>query len=189
MPLHFEEDILSALPALCYKSSEELTTQNLSLLDEIVNPKRSLFLFLRLNDSIFGITFVPYRAPKYERELYLQHRDALVKSLGEKHFKTTLICKEVGEVTDTRSWVERAALQQDGGTGEDPNELNKATIDEGYKRTKCRLCDRRMKNQITDDAFEALGSLEKEGECVQLVGPTYREARTAVLTGCIVTEL
>lgn len=42
-------------------------------------------------------------------------------------------------------------------------------MDLGYKKTKFRLCDRRMKNKIEDDAFSALKKLGEGGNCVQLV--------------------
>lgn len=87
----------------------------------------------------------------------------------------SLICKEIGEVTDVRSWIERDAHQQENpieehvGVCEAAQEHNKVAKDLGYKKNKCRLCDRRMKNKITDGAFEALSGLDKAGDCVQIV--------------------
>lgn len=165
---------MKVLSAVQNKGPEKSIQQNLNQLDEVLGVRESLFLLLRINTAIFAITFIPYQAPDYERELYVQSRDVFVKSFGEQHFKATLICKEVGEITDTRSWIERGALQQEDRAIADSNEHPSVTTDEGYKKTKCRLCDRRMKNKITDEAFEALSNLEREGECVQLVSiPKY----------------
>ncbi|KAJ4369445.1 Twinfilin-1 [Didymella sp. IMI 355093] len=40
--------------------------------------------------------------------------------------------------------------------------------DLGHKKNKCRLCDRRMKNKITDEAWAALRKLEDKGDLVQI---------------------
>ena len=85
----------------------------------------------------------------------------------------SLICKEIGEITDARSWVERDALTNETEAEEKPcgdsHDHDGNTTDIGYKKNQCRLCDRRMKNKITDEALAALGKLKNEGDCVQIV--------------------
>ncbi|KAI2481630.1 Actin monomer binding protein [Pyrenophora tritici-repentis] len=90
-----------------------------------------------------------------------------------------MICKEIGEVTDERSWEERDAEQRSkdavaNDAGEqrvDGSARNgqKSLIDAGYKRNKCRLCDRRMKNNISPEALEALAQLHTPSTAVQIV--------------------
>jgi twinfilin-like protein len=72
-----------------------------------------------------------------------------------------VICKEIGEVTDARSWEERDT--------EKHLHAGIVLIDAGYKKNKCRLCDRRMKNKISPEALEAFTKLEVAGTAVQIV--------------------
>lgn len=103
------------------------------------------------------------------------------------------MCKEPGDITDERAWRERdgegepwvsttisnqAVLMGVGNSNKEPMkngiEQGKAH-DHEYKKPKCRMCDRRMKNPISASALEALRTLKdaEEGACVQLtVDPT-----------------
>lgn len=175
LPLTLERNIVIAHPAIQSKGPEKSFQSNLNLLDDVLDSKTSLYLLLRRGNSAIAITFVPYQAPKDERELYLRYRHEWVQLLGIEDIKISLICKEIGEITDARSWVERDEDQQKNESREctdscDGLHHHSANInDAGYKKNKCRLCDRRMKNKITDGALEALRKLENEGDVVQIV--------------------
>jgi twinfilin-like protein len=176
LPLSLQETILHPLAAIQFKDADSSRQTNLRLLEDILSPTKSLYLLLRRGTSIFAITFAPYRAPQDERRAYLQYRNELVKLLGEDNFKMSMICKEAGEITDARSWAER---EQHQGDNADPVQMdacdgshegtNVRIEDLGHKKNKCRLCDRRMKNKITDEAWAALRKLEDEGDLVQIV--------------------
>ena len=135
-----------------------------------------------------AITYVPYRANVGTKKMLLDNRLILVEKLGAKHFNSSVICKEIGEITDARSWDERSGNKQPENTAgnkhkdtcedcEDCEDCEKNSSsapglqDLGHKRNKCRLCDRRMKNKITGEALNALKNLTNDGECVQLVSP------------------
>lgn len=173
LPLALKDSSLHTLPAVYTKGSGVSFQNDLNLLDDTLNPKIPLYLLLRRGDSVSAITFVPFRAPIDERELYLHHRHDLVASFGAEEVKTSLICKEIGEITDARSWVERDTskdeIEAEGKTCEDSHDHDDKMLDIGYKKNQCRLCDRRMKNKITDEALAALGKLKNEGDCVQIV--------------------
>jgi twinfilin-like protein len=102
----------------------------------------------------------------------LAYRHDLVTQLGTDYFSQSLICKEIGEITDVRSWAEREEGQDeacrdgckdcDGGNGGGVKDL-------GYRRNKCRLCDRRMQNPISPEALAVLKTLNQQGSLVVLV--------------------
>ncbi|KAJ4346023.1 Twinfilin-1 [Ascochyta clinopodiicola] len=173
LPLGLEDNLLQASPPIHVKDMDGSFQDDLNILENSLNPNTLLYLLLRRNTAVFAITFVPFRAPRDQREKYLHHRHELVKSLGIENFQTSFICKEIGEITDARSWAERDGLEQ-----EDEKEQHKAAcrdsngeranVDVEYKKNKCRLCDRRMKNKITDKATEALKKLQNPGDCVQI---------------------
>ncbi|KAJ4315614.1 Twinfilin-1 [Neodidymelliopsis sp. IMI 364377] len=171
LPMSFESGILQALPSVQTEEKSASFQNNLNLLDDVLQPQTTLYLLVRRNNQIFAITFVPHRAPEDQKELYLRHRNVLVENLGEEHFKKNLICKEIGEITDARSWTERDEDHSANGTEEDTSVCNEShdAKDAGYKKNKCRLCDRRMKNKITDEALTALKTLNNEGTCVQIL--------------------
>lgn len=153
----------------------------LNELDTVLSPRSPLYLILRRDDSLIAITFIPYLAKESERQTYLENRHELVRLIGENHISLSLICKEIGEITDVRSWVERdekakldvsAAHGKDaGGDCQDLEHGENSVQDIGYKQNKCRLCDRRMKNAISPSALAALKSLSHPGATVQIVRP------------------
>lgn len=175
LPLSLENETLRPLPPVQIEDTNASTQNSLNLLEDVLHSRISLYLLLRHDDSIFVITFVPYRAPEDQRTLYLHHRYKVVKVLGEPYFKRSLICKEIGEITDVRSWDERDRQELLNDTKEnintcsDSHEGDVSVRDVGYNKNKCRLCDRRMKNKITSEALEALETLDKAGACVQIV--------------------
>ncbi|KAJ4986396.1 cofilin/tropomyosin-type actin-binding protein [Stagonosporopsis vannaccii] len=156
--LTLEETVVHAHPVIQSKGQGDSFQSNLNLLDDVLDPKTSLYLLLRRCNSVFAITFVPYQAPEHQRG----------------HIERSLICKEIGEITDARSWAERDADQQETGNKECADVCESSPKhgafpkDAGYKKNKCRLCDRRMKNKITDGALQALGKLKNEGDLVQI---------------------
>lgn len=119
---------------------------------------------------------MPWLANPELKTTYLDFRVELVRALGEQHFGESFICKEVTEVTDARSWEERAlnsAETEKEECGEDgcetcTTEEGSNVKDLGYKKNKCRLCDRRMKNPIETNASDALKTLQNPGSLVQL---------------------
>jgi len=137
--------------------------QTLNQLDSALTPTDPLYLVLRGDDSLLtAITYVPYRADARLKALLLDGRVTLIKSLGESYFHSSIICKEIGEITDIRSWDERRTkhMHKDHGEGIQVH---------GHEKNKCRLCDRRMKNRIEDDALAALRDLSENGSCAQIV--------------------
>ena len=151
----------------------------LNELDGILTPVNSCYIILRRDKSLNFITYVPYRANKDDRAIFIKNRFECVRKLGEGRFTTSIICKEIGEVTDSRSWEERDAKNQSqntvvGHTGEhkahhSPEYGKECLIDAGHKKNKCRLCDRRMKNKMSPEALEALAQLHTPGLAVQIV--------------------
>lgn len=151
----------------------------LNELDAVIDPRTPLYLLLRRDEKLVAVTFVPYLAKEIERKFFLAHRHGLVEALGEEHISQSLICKEVGELTDARSWIERdendfsleVTSKHAGGVDvcNDVDCEGCSLKDIGYKRNKCRLCDRRMKNKITPEVLDALSSLKNSGAIVQIV--------------------
>lgn len=171
LPITLVDDILTPAAPICLKSMGSSFQNTLNQLDDTLDSRTPIYLLLRRNDSIVAITYVPYLAKEPQRLFFLQNRDRFVQQLGEDHFSSALICKEIGEITDVRSWIERdeheKLLTAKGGV------LESGVKDVGYKQNKCRLCDRRMKNPIDDDAIDALKRLESSGAMVQMVSATF----------------
>ncbi|KAH7408608.1 hypothetical protein DE146DRAFT_675627 [Phaeosphaeria sp. MPI-PUGE-AT-0046c] len=152
-----------------------------------------MYLLLRRNNVLVAITFAPYLADATQRQFLLENRHDLVQRLGAEHFSQSLICKEIGEITDVRSWNERDALNsskneqssvhlEDGHICKEDSCTSCTVKDAGYRRTKCRLCDRRMQNPIASDALEALRSLTSRGALVQItVSPTSNSQTLTLL--------
>lgn len=153
--------------------------QALNQLDGLLSPKTALFLIVRREGSLVAVTFVPYLANAELKALLLENRDAIFQALGKEQISMSIICKEIGEITDTRSWEERDGNGHSWGDDHckdsnceecGPNETKENSVkDLGYKKNKCRLCDRRMTNKIEDNALQALSKLTKDGDCVQIV--------------------
>ena len=137
------------------------------------------YIILRRDDALTFLTYVPYRTNENERTWFLENRQACVRELGEAHFAVSIICKELAEITDSRSWEERDAEQDSGpasvdhtndhGAHEVTDNVKNGPLDAGYKKNKCRLCDRRMKNKMSPEASAALRQLYTPGAAVQLV--------------------
>jgi twinfilin-like protein len=166
---------LKALPAIHVNTPDSLSQTALNQLDAVLDARTSMYLLLRRKGLLMAITYVPFQAKQGQREFLLEHRHDLVRQLGEENFSQSLICKEVGEITDARSWDERD--RNDGSHGTDAGvddgckvcEDKGGVKDLGYRRNECRLCDRRMKNKITPEALEALTTLSSPGTTVQCV--------------------
>jgi twinfilin-like protein len=122
---------------------------------------------------------VPYRAKEEARNLLLQCRHKVVRQLDKGYISFSMVCKEIAEITDSRSWVEREAEAtplDTASTGCDNKESCNCVEhcggimkDVGYRRNKCRLCDRRMKNKISSETLKALTVLQAPGTAVQIV--------------------
>lgn len=136
-------------------------------LSAILTPRNSLYLIIRWASSTVAITYVPYLAKAEEREFFLKNRHELVHQLGESNFSYSLICKEIGEITDVRSWIERDTTN----TCKHDQEATPKVKDLGHRLNKCRLCDRRMQNPIAPEALDALKTLQDPGAVVQIVRP------------------
>lgn len=179
LPLAVAKGTLQSLPTIRFPDDPQHTFQQaLNQLDSVLGPRTVLHLILRHEGLFVAITFVPYAADVGDKTLLLDNRSLLVKSLGEQHFSSSIMCKEVGEVIDTRSWDERSGqghswtdhYNEDVDAYGDLEHLDDTVHDLGHKKNKCRLCDRRMQNKIDDAALDALKSLTESGDCVQLVG-------------------
>jgi twinfilin-like protein len=122
---------------------------------------------------------VPYRANEDERTSILENRHECVRQLCEEYFTTSIVCKEIGEIMDVRSWKERDAEMRSQiaesksvnacDTSEHLEHEKGCMQDVGYKKSKCRLCDRRMKNKISTEALDAFTKLDTHGTAVQIV--------------------
>ncbi|KAH7067836.1 hypothetical protein FB567DRAFT_541805 [Paraphoma chrysanthemicola] len=178
LPLERTHDVLHALPAIHHNDSDVSDQSVLNTLNDILDGRRCLYLFVRRPDSIVAITYVPFLAKDEHRSFFLKHRQQLVQQLGAEYFSLSLICKEAGEITDARSWHERMGeelechgdkkVAVEGEICKDGGCESTAFKDLGYKRNKCRLCDRRMKNKITPEAVDALDILKLPGSLVQM---------------------
>lgn len=197
LPITFSDTELQSLSPISYPKVLKATFQAaLNQLDDVLSPKSALYLLLRRTDSLVAVTYVPYLAKAEQRALFLENRLKLVQKLGSEHFASSIICKEMGEITDARSWDER----DDSGRSWDSNQNKEssdcetcekvavegqAVKDMGYKKNTCRLCDRRMKNKIEDDALEALVKLNDGGNCVQLVRLTRLRTEAHLTFGIV----
>lgn len=174
LPLSFEDNILQpSSPIPLPKDPGHSFQQSLDQLQPVLDSTTGIYLLLRHEDSLIAITYVPYTATSKIKALLLDNRHILINKLGKDHFASSLICKEVGEITDKRSWDERSG--QGHSWGSEPTNIHEKVEggedsfqDLGHKKNNCRLCDRRMKNRINQDALEALKGLAEDGACVQL---------------------
>ncbi|KAL5408750.1 hypothetical protein PMIN04_011280 [Paraphaeosphaeria minitans] len=166
LPLVVIDETLQVLsPLWSPEDSGHTFQQALNQLDTVISTKTPLYLILRYKSSFVATTFVPYAANAELKMLLLDNRQILVEAL------------EIGEITDARSWEERSGKGQSwNGDHDEHADMYKredATTggvhDLGHKKNKCRLCDRRMKNNIDDAAVNALRSLAEGGDCVQSV--------------------
>jgi twinfilin-like protein len=164
------------IPSQTHDASFQVTLNGLSTL---LSPRVPLYLILRRQSKLVAVTFVPYLAQESQRTFFMEHRHEVVQLLGQNRFSQSLICKEIGEVVDARSWTERDEAEsplhisaKNVGNTETRNSdscKSRAVQELGYRRNKCRLCDRRMMNKIDPGALEALTSLRESGFIVQLV--------------------
>ncbi|KAF2126022.1 actin monomer binding protein-like protein [Dothidotthia symphoricarpi CBS 119687] len=166
LPLMLVDDTLLPLAPIRPRDLDSSFQSSLNQLDDILNTRIPLYLFLRRNNSVTAITYVPYLSKEPHRAFFLENRHDLVRQLGEEHLSSSLICKEIGEITDARSWAERDEHEQ--SCTEMEGTLNGGIKDMGHKQNKCRLCDRRMKNPIDDNAVDALKKLYSSGATVQI---------------------
>jgi twinfilin-like protein len=179
LPLVSIGGTLNALPPVQLRDSAVSLQIALNELDTIVEPRTPLYLILRRKGSLVAITFVPYLARDTERKFFLENRSNLLQQLGEAHFAQSLICKEVSEITDARSWDEREEYNPSHSATAEHAKKGEACKEEkcegcaveglGYKQNKCRLCDRRMKNKITPEALSELATVSSPGAAVQIV--------------------
>lgn len=152
---------------------------SLNQLEDTLTSVNSSYIVLRRDDTLTFITYVPYRANESERAWFLENKHLFLHDLGKEYFVAPIICKEIGEITDIRSWEERDIEQHsenavvDHTSGHGANEMTEdvqgGPLNAGYKKNKCRLCDRRMKNKMFPEASAALGQLHTPGAAVQLV--------------------
>ncbi|KAI4679647.1 uncharacterized protein J4E84_008169 [Alternaria hordeiaustralica] len=150
----------------------------LNQLESSLDTSKPAYIVLRRGGSLTFITYVPYRAKDTVRDFLLHHRHDVVRQLGSSHISSSIICKEIAEITDARSWAERdAAATLIDDISIQGNNLESRTSaahaegarkDLGYRRNKCRLCDRRMKNRISPEALAALKVLQGPGAAVQI---------------------
>ncbi|KAF2638563.1 hypothetical protein P280DRAFT_481918 [Massarina eburnea CBS 473.64] len=180
LPLTLSENVLQHASAVTYPDKAQYSFQQaLNRLDDVLNPRTALYLLLRRNNSLVVVTYTPYRADANAKKFLIDNRSHLINKLGEEHFSTSIICKEIGEIADARSWNERDGegsawgdqTHEDGAAckfGDASNAEKTEVRDLGFRKNQCRLCDRRMKNNIDDDALEALTEVKNAGDCVQL---------------------
>jgi twinfilin-like protein len=151
----------------------------LNELESNLDTSKPAYIVLRRGDSLTFITYVPYRAKEETRNTLLGRRHDVVQQLGGGYISCSIICKEIAEITDARSWAERDADAtspdtastrcDDKGSCSCTEHAEKRMKDVGYKKNKCRLCYRRMKNRISPAALEALKLLQTQGVAVQIV--------------------
>jgi hypothetical protein len=176
LPLALHNGSLEPLLPVQSSTSFQVALNELST---VLNPRTALYILLRRTDTLTAITFVPYLAKDNQQAFFLEHRLELVEKLGKQNFSQSLICKEIGEVTDARSWTERdnddSSKETTTNHSKDPevcqdDGCEACTVqDLGYKRNKCRLCDRRMQNKVSPEALEALKILAEPSTVVQIV--------------------
>lgn len=178
LPFRMIDNDIILQSAIIYPSEPGYSFQQcLSLLDPIVDTKNPLYLVVRDERSLVLITYIPYLANNDVKSSYVKVGQSLASVLGKDNFSLSVICKEPGDITDARAWEERderwshqeaaAACKSCAGDIGPMKEL-------GHMKTKCRLCDRRMKNGITNEALEMLKKLDIEGSCAQLVSYPFR---------------
>ncbi|KAL1796761.1 hypothetical protein ACET3X_005301 [Alternaria dauci] len=150
----------------------------LNELERNLDISKPAYIVLRRGDSLTFITYAPFRVEEELRKLFLECRHSVVQQLGAGHISCSIICKEIAEITDARSWVERDADAISFGTASTQcdkkescgcSEHSKSGLkDVGYRKNKCRLCDRRMKNKISSEALDAFTELHAPCTAVQI---------------------
>lgn len=177
LPLDLVDNRIEAhAPIRQYHESFQL---ELNELESNLDTSKPAYIVLRRGDSLTFITYVPYRAKEELRNLFLERRHSVVQQLGARYISSSIICKEIAEITDARSWVERDAealslstkrIQCDKKESCGCSEHSKSDLEDvEYRKNKCRLCDRRMKNKISSEALEALRELQTPFTAVQIV--------------------
>lgn len=172
-----EDRELKPLPPFYQK--ENGFQASLNQLEDVLSAVNSAYIILRREDMLTFVTHIPYRANENERAWFLENRQTCGRELYKNRFAASIICKEMGEVTDVRSWEERDAEQHsecavtnhtsDHGIRAMSKHIQEISSDARYKMTECRLCDRRMKNKISAEASVALTQLYVPGTAVQMV--------------------
>jgi twinfilin-like protein len=190
LPLQILEGSLQSLSPVPSPDDGDASFQSaLSKLEASITTKHPLYLIIRHNNPLTFITYIPYLAQPTSNRSYLNHRQTVLKTFGASNFTSSIICKEPGEITDERAWKERdgdgqpfTSKPHDKNTNIEDGDSENQVQDQGHQKTKCRLCDRRMKNPITEDALVALKGLKdgKEGACVQLVRPLIHPIHTYI---------
>ena len=177
LPFNLVDNRIEAhAPIRQYHESFQL---ELNELESNLDTSKPAYIVLRRGDSLTFITYVPYRAKEELRNLFLERRHSVVQQLGAGYISYSIICKEIAEITDARSWVERDAeaislstkrIQCDTKESCGCPEHSKSDLEDvEYRKNKCRLCDRRMKNKISSEALEALRELQTPCTAVQMV--------------------
>ncbi|KAF2497324.1 hypothetical protein BU16DRAFT_525019 [Lophium mytilinum] len=173
-------DGLTPLPAITIeKHSESDLISALPLLTSYITPKRPLYVIVRERDRLMFITYVPFLAPQDQQKLIMDKRSAVAADLGADNLFYACICKESADILDWRAWESREASLTKFGSPEHMDEHGNRVVvettpglprfvDLGYTKHQCRLCDRRMKMPITDEAKAALTTLTSRGSIVQL---------------------
>ncbi|CAN9295937.1 unnamed protein product [Alternaria alternata] len=176
LPLDLVDNRIEAhAPIRQYHESFQL---ELNELESNLDTSKPAYIVLRRGDSLTFITYVPYRAKEELRNLFLERRHSVVQQLGARYISYSIICKEIAEITDARSWVERDAealslstkrIQCDKKESCGCSEHSKSDLEDvEYRKNKCRLCDRRMKNKISSEALETLRELQTPCTAVQM---------------------
>lgn len=133
-------------------------------LGPMIHAELPIYAIIRRDDALVLVTFAPWRAPT--AGFFIHNRRRLARWLGEDRFSLFMICREPVEVIDSRVWEERTKLcekyESQGRSTEDIKDI-------GYLSTKCRLCDRRMQSEISQEGLDAFSILGRPGAVVQFV--------------------
>ena len=105
LPISLVNASLEPLPPVAFPQDPNHTFQQaLNQVESILDTKTALYLIIRQEKFMVAITYVPYRADAETKRILLENREILLEKLGTKHFTSSIICKEIGEITDARSW-------------------------------------------------------------------------------------
>ncbi|KAF2732077.1 hypothetical protein EJ04DRAFT_554288 [Polyplosphaeria fusca] len=172
LPLKYTQGALQPQPPIPFPIGPSPDFKGgLNAIESILSTRIPLYLVLRRGGTFVVITYIPYLADTKLKDVYLSNRNNLIQSLGVTRFSLAFIAKEPVEVYDYRSWEEKdmkAAACEDCESCVDGSAKYSGMKDIGYQKTKCRLCDQRMKNEVSQEASEAIQQLAEIGDCVQL---------------------
>lgn len=185
LPITITNEALTPLKPIPFTSSD--FTASLPSLKDHLQPKTPSYLLLRpsssQNHGLIAVTYVPSSAPVRQKMLFASTRTTLTRDLGLEKFGDSLFATDDYEVLDPAQWKSRTkeSTQQAQGKSDDILTTEEREL-QGVKRAEEEErhgtsgrdlmgsggSGSRLAMKITDDARQALSSLDAEGTLIRL---------------------